>query len=102
MKGLWKPGVVTNEDETPRSYRVKIDDGGEYRTNRRMLLKSAELDSVAEDILTDETPSTRIRNTPLPENVEIHPYLMKPLLNRVQFPKLPLHLQKSEQPREEE
>ena len=70
MKGLWKPGFVTPEEETPRSYRVKTDDGGEYRRNRRMLLKSAEPDPVALDILTDKTPSTRIRNTPSPENVE--------------------------------
>ena len=55
-KGLWKPGVVICEEETSRSYRVKTDDGGEYRRNRRMLLKSVEPDPVAEDILTDIPP----------------------------------------------
>ena len=73
MKGSWKPGVVTREEETPRSYRVQTDNGGEYRRNRRMLLKSVEPDPVAEpaeDMFSDEIPSTRIRSIPSPENVE--------------------------------
>jgi hypothetical protein len=70
MKGSWKPGVVTREEETPRSYRFQTDDGGEYRRNRRMLLKSVEPDPVAEDMFSDEIPSTRIRSIPSPENVE--------------------------------
>ncbi|CAB4009628.1 Transposon Ty3-G Gag-Pol poly [Paramuricea clavata] len=70
MKGSRKPGVVTREEETPRSYRVQIDDGGEYRRNRRMLLKSVEPDPVAEDMFSDEIPSTRIRSIPSLENVE--------------------------------
>ena len=31
-------------------YRVQTDDGGEYRKNSRMLLKSVETDPVAEDM----------------------------------------------------
>ncbi|CAB4022373.1 sec1 family domain-containing 2 [Paramuricea clavata] len=65
-----KPGVVTREEETPRSYRVQTDDGGEYRRNRRMLMKSVEPDPVAEDMFSDEIPSTRMRSIPSPENVE--------------------------------
>ena len=44
LKGSWKPGIVTHKEVTPRSYFVKTDDGGEYRRNRKMLLKSTEPD----------------------------------------------------------
>ena len=71
MKGLWKPGVVTHKEVTPRSYRVKTDDGDEYRRNRKMLLKSAESDPALKDIFTDDFLSTRTRSTSSPENVEV-------------------------------
>ena len=51
--------VFPGGEETTRSYHVTTDDGGEYWRNRRMLLKSAEHEPVADDIHPDETPSTR-------------------------------------------
>ena len=37
QKGTWKPCVVTGATETPRSYKIVTDDGGEYIRNRRFL-----------------------------------------------------------------
>ena len=42
MKGLWKPGIIVDKAETPRSFRIRTDDGGEYCRNRRMIIKSEE------------------------------------------------------------
>ena len=42
MKGLWKPGIIVDKAETPRSFRIRTDDGGEHRRNRRMIIKSEE------------------------------------------------------------
>ncbi|CAH3120381.1 unnamed protein product [Porites lobata] len=42
MGSHWKPGVVTEHAETPRSYRIRTDEGREYRRNRRALIKSPE------------------------------------------------------------
>ena len=34
MGRRWEPGVVVDHAETPRSYKVQTDNGGEYRSNR--------------------------------------------------------------------
>ena len=39
MGNRWEPGVVVDLAETPRSYKVQTDNGGEYRRNRKMLMK---------------------------------------------------------------
>ena len=36
MENRWEPGVVEYHAETPRSYKVQTDNGGEYRSNRKM------------------------------------------------------------------
>jgi len=35
MGKRWEPGVVVDNAETPRSYKVQTDNGGEYRSNRK-------------------------------------------------------------------
>ena len=35
----WKPGVVTTQDSTPRSYHIQSEKGGRYRRNRHHLKK---------------------------------------------------------------
>ena len=50
MGSHWKPGVVTEHAETPRSYRIRTDEGREYRRNRRALMKSPESGLSATDI----------------------------------------------------
>ena len=37
QKGTWKPCVVTGATETPRSYKIVTDDGGECVRNRRFI-----------------------------------------------------------------
>ena len=39
MGNRWEPRVVVDHAETPRSYKVQTDNGGEYRRNRKMLMK---------------------------------------------------------------
>ena len=34
-----EPGVVVDHAETPRSYKIQTDNGGEYHRNRKMLMK---------------------------------------------------------------
>ena len=63
MKVLWKLGVATPKEVVPTSHCVKTDDSGEYRRNRRMLLKSIEPDHVAEDIFAYDSPSKGTRNS---------------------------------------
>ena len=43
MGSLWKPGVVTEHAGIPRSYRIRTDEGREYRRNRGVLMKSPEI-----------------------------------------------------------
>ena len=50
MGSHWKPGVVTEHAGTPRSYRIRTDEGREYRRNRRVLMKSPESSPSATDI----------------------------------------------------
>ena len=39
---VWKPAIVTRQADTPRSYHVHTEDGGEYRRNCRHLNKTGE------------------------------------------------------------
>ena len=39
MGNRWEPRVVVDHAEKPRSYKVQTDNGGEYRRNRKMLMK---------------------------------------------------------------
>ena len=41
-KSPWKPAVVLEKHATPRSYIIRTKDGGEYRRNRRHLMKTLE------------------------------------------------------------
>jgi len=50
MGSHWKPGVVTEQAETPRSYRIQTDEGIEHRRKRRVLMKSPESSPLAADI----------------------------------------------------
>ena len=60
MGSHWKPGVVTEHAETPRSYRIRTDEGREYRRNRRVFIKSRESGSSATDISPHlESPTVR-------------------------------------------
>ena len=60
MESHWKPGVVTEQAGTPRSYRIQTDEGREYRRNRRVLMKSPESSPLATDISPhDESPVVR-------------------------------------------
>ena len=60
MGSHWKPGVVTEHAGTPRSYKIRTDEGREYRRNRRMLMKSPESGSSATDVSPHhESPMVR-------------------------------------------
>lgn len=60
MGSHWKPGVVTEDAGTPRSYRIRTDEGREYRRNRRALMKSPESDPSATNISPHhESPTVR-------------------------------------------
>lgn len=45
MGNSWKPGLVMQPAETPRSYKTQTDEGGKYLRNRIMLIKSPECNS---------------------------------------------------------
>ena len=76
MGSHWKPGVVTEHAETPRSYRIRTDEGRENRRNRRALMKSPESGSSATDIsphhesptvrANDHSPSLEAANQTIP------------------------------------
>ena len=44
QNGRWEPGVIVDEEDTPRSYKVRTPDGGTYRRNRRHLLQVPKAD----------------------------------------------------------
>ena len=75
--GHWKPAVVTAKHSAPRSYMVMSEDGGEYRRNRKHLLKTAEPvpliipeDPLPSDPLPSSVPSKPIPPVPPPEGAE--------------------------------
>ena len=72
MGSHWKPGVVTEHAGTPRSYRIRTDEGREYRRNRRVLMKSPESDPSATDISPHlESPTMRTnRSSPSKETAD--------------------------------
>lgn len=58
MGNHWKPGIVTEHAGTPRSYRIRTVEGGEYSRNIRVLMKSPESGPSATDISPyHESPS---------------------------------------------
>ena len=93
--GKWKKGIITGEHDTPRSYHVKTEDGGEYRRNSRFLRHTREPPPL---ILPEEvqiTPaSTEVRsgqmnnaNEPPPPQVvtndtEVAPQVQAPVTQR--------------------
>ena len=72
MGSHWKPGVVTEHAGTPRSYRIRTDEGREYRRNRRVLMESPESDPLATDISPHlESPTVRTnRSSPSKETAD--------------------------------
>ena len=50
----WVPATVISTHETPRSYIVRTPDGGEYRRNRRFLMKTQETVIPEPDIVCDD------------------------------------------------
>ena len=72
MGSHWKPGVVTEHAGTPRSYRIRTDEGREYHRNRRVLMKSPESDPSATDISPHlESPTVRTnRSSPSKETAD--------------------------------
>ena len=56
-----KPGVVTEHAETPSSYRIRTDEGREYRRNRRALMKSSESGSSAATHISPQHASPTMR-----------------------------------------
>ena len=60
MGSHWKAGVVTEHAGTPRSYKIRTDEGREYRRNRRVLMKSPESGSSTTDVSPHhESPMVR-------------------------------------------
>ena len=57
----WKPGVVTEQAGTPRSYKILTDEGQEYRRNRKMMRTSHEIGT------------TPLDNSPLHEQLQSSP-----------------------------
>ena len=49
----WEPGVVTDHANTPRSYHVRTE-RGEYRGNRKHLMKTNEIPIRIDDNLEDD------------------------------------------------
>ena len=84
MKGLWKPGIAVDKTETPRLFRIRTDDGGEYRRNRRMIIKSEEspyssgepwddFQSAPQPTPRDDTATTALKPTVPSKIVNITP-----------------------------
>ena len=85
MGSHWKPGVVTEHAcaETPRSCRIRTDEGRENRRNRRALMKSPESGSSATDIspqhesltvrANEHSPSLEAANQTIPSVGEPNP-----------------------------
>ena len=71
MGNHWEPGVVVDHAETPRSYKIQTDNGGEYRRNRKMLMKLPDNSPLSTDNWTLQyPPSARVNgNSPGKEQV---------------------------------
>ena len=51
---LWNPAVVISKHETPRSYQIRTKNGGEFRCNRDVLMKTEETNRSTSKIDTPE------------------------------------------------
>ena len=82
MKGLWKPGIIVDKAETPRSFRIRTVHGGAYRRNRQMIIKSEEslhssgerwddFQSASQPTPRDDTATTALSTTTLSKIVNI-------------------------------
>jgi hypothetical protein len=65
QKGKWKPAVVIDLDEAPRSYHVRTPDGSTFRRNRRHLLHAPKSEgreqiTVAEPTMAETTLMTNV------------------------------------------
>ena len=71
MGNHWEPGVVVDHAETPRSYKIQTDNGGEYRRNRKMLMKLPDNSPLSTDNSPlQDPPSARVNgNSPGKEQV---------------------------------
>ena len=71
MENHWKPRVVVDHAETPRSYKIQTDNGGEYRRNRKLLMKLPDNSPLSTDNSPlQESPSARVNdNSPVKKQV---------------------------------
>ena len=71
MGNHWEPGVVVDHAETPRSYKIQANNGGEYRRNRKMLMKLPDSVPLSTDNSPlEDPPSARVNgNSPGKEQV---------------------------------
>lgn len=58
QRGLWKPAIVENSAQTPRSYNVRTSDGSVYRRNRRYIMKTSEKPFVPQNNFPDMNKPT--------------------------------------------
>lgn len=54
---IWKPGTVLKQEDTPRSYRVKLDNGSELRRNSKVMIRNT-------------NPNPTNKNTELDDNID--------------------------------
>ena len=76
----WEPGVVTDHADTPRSYHVRTE-RGEYRRNRKHLMKTNEIpirsdDNLEDDYETNEDDSTQ-SDAREPSTSDAKPYVTR-------------------------
>ena len=99
MGSHWKPGVVTERAGTPRSYRIRTDEGREYRRNRRALMKSPESSSSATDISPQyESPTvTANKHSPSKKQLIKQSYLLKSPLQHLKSKRKFIHPRRKSQ-----
>ena len=59
----WKPATVLQKENTPRSYTVRTNDGGQYRWKRRFLLKANNKSLQKPDSSSDQEPCSLARGS---------------------------------------
>ena len=71
MGNHWEPGVVVDHAETPRTYKIQTDNGGEYRRNRKLLMKLSDNSPLlTNNSPLQDPPSARVNgNSPGKEQV---------------------------------
>ena len=55
QKGRWEPGVISDVEDSPRSYQVRTPDGSTYRRNRRHLLQFPKANENQQSVSTNVT-----------------------------------------------